>query len=381
MEFPEGLSRKLSAREKNGTLRTLQTREGLIDFFSNDYLGFASQQILNEENTVTQLPGSSSEFLQGGSTGSRLISGNSPAHEELEEALANYFRADAALLFNSGYDANLGLLSAVLQRQDTIFFDRLSHASIRDGISLSTATAYGFDHNDLEDLRKKLSRARSTEGQSYVIVESVYSMDGDESPLEELVELCREENLHLIVDEAHSTGILGPEGSGMTVAMDLQNEVFARVHTFGKALGCHGAAVLGSSDLKSYLVNFARSFIYTTALPPREASRINKSLDRLRHTDQREKLRQNIEMFRNEMNALNLAAYFIPSRSPIQSFLLPDAAKADVIRKSLEDQKLGAKIIFSPTVPSGQERIRICIHSFNTSDEIRRILQLLSTFV
>ena len=167
----------------------------------------------------------------------------------------------------------------------------------------------------------------------------------------------------------------------MTVALGLQNEVFARVHTFGKALGCHGAAVMGSKDLKSYLVNFARSFIYTTALPPREALRINRSLEKLRHTEQREKLRQNIEMFRNEMNALNLGAYFIPSHSPIQSFLLPDKAKADEIRKRLDEEKMGAKIIFSPTVPKGQERIRICIHSFNTSDQIRTILQLLSTFV
>lgn len=377
MKFPEGLSRKLSARINDGTLRNLQTREGLIDFFSNDYLGFASDQSIDPETGGQDL------FLlqQNGSTGSRLISGNSRAHEELELALADVFRADSALLFNSGYDANIGLLSAVLQRQDSVFFDRLSHASIRDGISLSQASSFGFEHNDLDDLVKKVGKGRSKSGQNYVIVESVYSMDGDEAPLQELSEYCRSENLYLIVDEAHSTGIMGSEGSGLTTSLGLEKEVFARIHTFGKALGCHGAAVLGSEALITYLTNFARSFIYTTAMPPKEALRIIAALQKMKQTEQRDRLRQNIETFLQEMKALNLSSYFIPSRSPIQSFLLPDATQPDGIRQIFAKEKIGAKIIFSPTVPKGQERIRICIHSFNTSAEIRRILQLLSTFV
>ncbi len=377
MKFPEGLSRKLSARINDGTLRNLQTREGLIDFFSNDYLGFASDQSIDPETGGQDL------FLlqQNGSTGSRLISGNSRAHEELELALADVFRADSALLFNSGYDANIGLLSAVLQRQDSVFFDRLSHASIRDGISLSQASSFGFEHNDLDDLVKKVGKGRSKSGQNYVIVESVYSMDGDEAPLQELSEYCRSENLYLIVDEAHSTGIMGSEGSGLTTSLGLEKEVFARIHTFGKALGCHGAAVLGSEALTTYLTNFARSFIYTTAMPPKEALRIIAALQKMKQTEQRDRLRQNIETFLQEMKALNLSSYFIPSRSPIQSFLLPDATQPDGIRQIFAKEKIGAKIIFSPTVPKGQERIRICIHSFNTSAEIRRILQLLSTFV
>jgi 8-amino-7-oxononanoate synthase len=377
MKFPEGLSRKLSTRINKGTLRTLQTREGLVDFFSNDYLGFAS------DPTIDPVPRGQDVSLlqQNGSTGSRLISGNSSAHEELEMALAGFFRAESALLFNSGYDANIGLLSAVLQRQDSVFFDRLSHASIRDGISLSPASSYGFEHNDLNDLIKKVGKGRSKSGQNYVIVESVYSMDGDEAPLQELSEYCRSENLYLIVDEAHSTGILGLDGSGLTTSLGLEQYVFARIHTFGKALGCHGAAVLGSEILRTYLTNFARSFVYTTAMPPREALRIKAALHKLKQTEQRDKLTQNIQTFLQEMQALNLASCFIPSRSPIQSFLLPEASHPDEIMKTFENEKMGAKIIFSPTVPEGQERIRICIHSFNTSAEIRRILQLLSTFV
>jgi len=377
MKFPEGLSRKLSLREQEGMFRVLQTHEGLIDFFSNDYLGFASDPNLDPESAGEGI----SPFQWNGSTGSRLISGNSRAHEELEMALAKFFKAESALIFNSGYDANIGLLSAVLQRQDAVFFDRLSHASIRDGISLSSASAYGFEHNDLDDLKKKISKARSRTGQNYVIVESVYSMDGDEAPLEQLAEFCRSENLYLIVDEAHSTGVMGQDGSGMITLLGLENEVFARIHTFGKALGCHGAAVLGSEFLKKYLINFARSFIYTTALPPREVLRISAALKQLKHSEERDRLSLNIDAFLSEIENLNLTSYFIPSRSPIQSFLLRDSSDPQEIRKVFQEHKMGAKIIFSPTVPKGQERIRICIHSFNTSSEIQRILQLLSTFV
>lgn len=377
MKFPEGLSRKLSLREQEGTFRTLQTSEGLIDFFSNDYLGFASFSNLGPESGGEEI----APFQWNGSTGSRLISGNSKAHEELEMALSQFFRAESALLFNSGYDANLGLLSAVLQRQDAVFFDRLSHASIRDGISLSSASSYGFEHNDLGDLKKKLSKGRSRAGQNYVIVESVYSMDGDEAPLEQLAEFCRSENLYLIVDEAHSTGIMGRDGSGLITSLGLENEVFARIHTFGKALGCHGAAVLGSESLKNFLINFARSFIYTTALPPREVLRISAALQKLQHTKQRDRLRQNIDAFLSGIKNLNLTSHFIPSRSPIQSFLLPEPSDSEKIKKLFQEHRMGAKVIFSPTVPQGQERIRICIHSFNTSSEIQRILQLLSTFV
>ena len=377
MKFPEGLSRKLNLREQEGMFRVLQTSEGLIDFFSNDYLGFASNPNLAPESGGEEI----SPFQWNGSTGSRLISGNSKAHEELEMALAKFFRAESALLFNSGYDANIGLLSAVLQRQDAVFFDRLSHASIRDGISLSSAFSYGFEHNDLGDLKKKISKARSMAGQNYVIVESVYSMDGDEAPLEQLADFCRSENLYLIVDEAHSTGIMGQDGSGMITSLGLENEVFARIHTFGKALGCHGAAVLGSESLKKYLINFARSFIYTTALPPREVLRISAALQQLKHSEQQDRLSLNIDAFLSEIENLNLTSYFIPSRSPIQSFLLPDSSDPEEIKKVFQEHKMGAKIIFPPTVPKGQERIRICIHSFNTSSEIQRILQLLSTFV
>ena len=377
MRFPEGLSRKMSAREQKGTLRALQRHEGLVDFLSNDYLGFASDVFIESRPEGS----ANNSKLKNGSTGSRLISGNSVTHEVLERELKIHFKADSALLFNSGYDANIGLLSAILQRNDSVFFDRLSHASIRDGISLSTASSYGFEHNDLDDLAKKINKGRSKIGHNYVVVESVYSMDGDEAPLKELAEFCQSENLYLVVDEAHATGVFGENGAGLSSSLGLEELVFARIHTFGKAMGCHGAAVLGSEELRDFLINFARSFIYTTALPPREVLTIKASLDELKRTDRIDILQKKIEMFRDEMNALNLSSHFIESRSPIQSFLLNDTSDSEKIKKTLEGEGMGAKIIFPPTVPPGQERIRICIHSFNTSSQIKRILHLLSTFV
>ena len=377
MKFPRSLTQKLRSRIADGTIRSLRSNEVEIDFFSNDYLGFSRNKAIDQKylSSLKELD------FPNGSTGSRLISGNFQIHENTEGDLAVFFQAEAALLFNSGYDANIGLLSALLQRNDSVFFDRLSHASIRDGISLSKANSFGFDHNDLEDLKSKVNKGRSSAGQNYVIVEAVYSMDGDEAPLIELCAYCEENGLYLIVDEAHSTGVYGPEGSGLIVALGLENQVFARLHTFGKALGCHGAAVMGSENLKNYLINFARSFIYTTALPVFEVLRIKASLTALRTTDQRDKLRANIHTFLILAKDFGLRQYFVPSDSPIQSFLLRDRSRADEIMAALHKEKIGSKVIFAPTVPKGQERIRICLHSFNTSDEIRRILQLLSTFV
>ncbi len=377
MKFPEGLSDKMAARSTAGTLRTLKVNEGLIDFFSNDYLGFAASPEIDRKARAL----SKHERLVNGSTGSRLISGNTRAHQELEADLALHFKAEAALLFNSGYDGNLGLLSAVLQRTDTVFFDRLSHASIRDGISLSRAKSYGFEHNDLQDLERKFAKGRSSAGQNYVVVESVYSMDGDEAPLRELTAFCRANGLYLIVDEAHSTGVFGPDGAGIASSLGLESDIWSRGHTLGKALGCHGATVVGSLSLKNYLINFARSFIYTTALPATEALRIRAALQELRATDQRDKLRFVTDAFLRMASETGVDTRLVPSRSPIQSFLLKDKSTARAIMARMQSEKIGSKAIFSPTVPRGQERIRICLHSFNTSEEIQRILQLLSTFV
>ena len=377
MKFPRSLSQKLRSRIADGTIRSLRSNEVEIDFFSNDYLGFSRNKAIDQKcrSSLKELD------FQNGSTGSRLISGNFQIHENTEGDLAVFFQAEAALLFNSGYDANLGLLSAILQRNDCVFYDRLAHASIRDGIQLSKASSFGFDHNDMDDLKKKVKKAKSLSGHNYLVVESVYSMDGDEAPLNELATFCHENDLYLIVDEAHATGVFGKQGRGLVSELGLERMVFARVHTFGKALGCHGAVVLGSEDLRNYLVNFSRSFIYTTAMPPAEVLRIKSAFDELQVTDQMDKLHKIIQVFVSRVSELDLNIHFIKSRSPIQSFTLSDPKRTDEINKVLSYEKIGAKVILAPTVPNGHERIRICLHSFNSSQEVDRILQLLSTFV
>ena len=200
-----------------------------------------------------------------GSGGSRLLAGNYPLIEKLEKSIASFHDAEAGLIFNSGYDANIGLLSCIALKEDTILYDQLIHASLRDGIRLGYAQSFSFEHNNPASLELRLKQAAGT---VYVVTESLFSMDGDLAPLQEMAALCEQYNAKLIVDEAHATGIVGEHGEGLVQHLQLQSKCFARIHTFGKALGVHGAIVLGSSFLRSYLINFSRPFIYTTALPP-----------------------------------------------------------------------------------------------------------------
>ena len=348
------LIHKLSERNKEGTLRSLSCLDGMADFFSNDYLGLASQT-------------SELKVNHSGSTGSRLISGTSIAALGCESFLAQYFNAGAALVFNSGYDANLGFFGSVPQKGDTIIYDQLIHASVRDGIRLSYAKSFSFEHNSINDLEKKLERS---EGTVYVAVESLYSMDGDLAPLKEMANLCMRHKAYLIADEAHAVGVLG---KGLVDELGICELVFARLVTFGKAYGAHGAAILGSLELKDYLINFARSFIYTTALPPSAYDLIRQKCE----VDTRAMqihLQENIDLFRKQMLTENL---FSDARSPIQIIPIGDITKTKVLAEKIQSQGFAVKPIYSPTVPEGEERIRICIHAFNTCDEIEKLSALL----
>ncbi len=375
MNFPSNLIDKLDARHLNNSLRSLPNQKGLIDFASNDYLGFSSDGVIYDQ-VMEEMKSHDPNI---GSTGSRLLSGNFEFHEALELQLAEFFQAEAALLFNSGYDANIGLLSTVPQRGDRVFYDEFSHASIRDGIRLSNAKTFSFKHNDLRDLRNKIERTNA-EGEVYVIVESVYSMDGDSAPLKELADLSDEFGLQLIVDEAHATGVYGSRGQGMVIEQQLESFVFARIHTFGKAVGCHGASVVGSQKLIQYLINFARSFIYTTAMPLYGVLTLKYAILALAETKKRELLERNISFFREITTELKLDKIFIKSTSPIQSLVIASPKRVKDISMKLRAHNFDAKSILSPTVPLGKERIRFCIHSYNTSAEIREVLFLLSTF-
>ncbi|MEE9362515.1 MAG: aminotransferase class I/II-fold pyridoxal phosphate-dependent enzyme [Cellulophaga sp.] len=389
-EFPKKLQNKLGYRVMNNALREMpisdfSLKSSLIDFSSNDYLGFASSeeifkevsQVLNDEN-----------LFQNGATGARLLSGNTCLHIEVETMLSEFYKMESALIFNSGYDANIGFFSSVPQRGDIVFYDGYIHASIRDGIRLGKAKNYKFDHNSLEDLDKVIARSRkgmSKDCEIYVVTESVFSMDGDSPDLVAIAAYCNENSYHLVVDEAHAVGVFGSNGEGLVQELGIQNQVFAQIVTFGKAMGCHGAAILGSVSLKSFLVNFARSFIYTTALPPHSLATIKVAYTCLSSNSdgeqKRRKLHENITYFKEQLKELNLNSYFIESNSSIHCCIVSGNEKVKNIAKELEKKGFVIMPILSPTVAEGEERLRFCIHTYNTKDEIRLLLNFLTELI
>jgi 8-amino-7-oxononanoate synthase len=362
---------KLEDRKNAGNYRTLKAETGLIDFCSNDYLGFARSSVLkaniDDEVTLTHL-------ILNGSTGSRLLTGNSAYAEELEKQIAAIHHCAAGLIFNSGYDANLGLFSSLPQRGDTIITDELIHASIIDGTRLSYANRYTFRHNDLDSLEDKLKQAK---GNCYVVIESIYSMDGDASPIADILNITEKYNAALIVDEAHAVGVYK---YGL-IDQTLSNRVFARIVTFGKALGCHGAIVLGSHLLRNFLINFARSFIYTTAPPLHHFASIKMAYKHLADTDKEIKvLKNNIRLFKEQIMS-KTDCPLINSDSAIQCMVLKSNVKAKTLALNLQNCGFDVRAILSPTIPVGSERIRICLHSFNTENEIMLLTENINKFI
>lgn len=373
------LSERLAIHQRNGLLRQLKVADQVIDFCSNDYLGFSRSPELNQ--LIHQANIDQAE-TRNGATGSRLLAGQTLLAQELEEALARFYQTEAALVFNSGYDANLGLLACLPRAGDTLLTDELIHASMIDGARLSYATRHRFRHNDLTDVEANLKTAResSQKGQVFVAVESVYSMDGDIAPLRELVDLCERYGAALLVDEAHATGLYGPDGEGLVVAMGLQHRVLARVHTFGKALGVHGAAVVGPAALRDYLINFARTFIYTTALPAHSLLAIQCAHQyRKNHAETQVQLQKQLAYFRQSVNHILPNTTWTDSQSPIQCLILPGNDLARQVAHEAQRVGLDVRAILSPTVPAGQERLRLCIHAFNTTEEVDQLVAILRT--
>jgi 8-amino-7-oxononanoate synthase len=375
MEFPQNLQHKLDVRLNDKALRKLSGPILQVDFSSNDYLGFAqsrsildlSHQLLFDKNILTN-----------GATGSRLISGNHQLYSEAEELLAQFHQTESALIFNSGYDANVGFFSSVPQRSDIVLYDELCHASIRDGIRLGTAKSFKFFHNDIGHLSELIQKHKSADN-IYIVTESVFSMDGDSPDLSELVQLSIKNNCYAVIDEAHALGVFGNRGIGLVQQLNLQNDVFARIMTFGKGLGCHGAAIVGSSQLTNYLINFARSFIYTTGLPPHSIATIITAYQLLRsNSDAQEQVLNNILHFSRQKNSIGLKQIFVRSKSAIQSAIIPGNEKVQGVAANLQQRGFDVKAILSPTVPEGQERLRFCLHSYNTTEEISNVLAALS---
>ncbi|MBX9851047.1 MAG: 8-amino-7-oxononanoate synthase [Cytophagaceae bacterium] len=365
------LLQKLEERKKEGNLRSLSVHNNLIDFFSNDYLGLARNKELAAliHQKHTDIPGN-----LNGATVSRLLSGNSEYFEETERKLAGVFKAEKCLIFNSGYNANLSILSSVPQKGDTIIYDELIHASLKEGARLSFASRFPFKHNDLYDLEQKIKKAQ---GDCYVVVESVYSMDGDCSPLKEIIQLCEKHGAFLILDEAHTTGIWGKGGNGLACETGLYNNIFARIYTFGKAMGIHGACIAGSSSLIEYLINFARPFIYTTALPPHSLSSIQAAFDFIKANNKiSDSLFQRIALFKNQCkNILQDQSLLIESESPIQVFKASGNKNANDMADFLSQKGFDVRAILSPTVKEGEERLRICLHVYNTEEEIKKLVE------
>jgi 8-amino-7-oxononanoate synthase len=354
------LHKKLEERAAVNALRTLKINDGLVDFCSNDYLGLA------KKNKIAP-------HLTHGSTGSRLLAGNYVLIEHAEKKIAAFHEATAALIFNSGYDANIGLLSCVPQKGDCILYDELSHASIRDGIRLSFARSFSFRHNNVSDLEKKL---QSASGEIFVVTESVFSMDGDIAPLEQVVFLCKKYKANLIVDEAHAIGVVGNRGEGVCQHLQLHTNCFARVYTYGKAPGVHGAAITGSKALIQYLINFCRSFIYTTALPPASVAAIINAYENFAVMQPQ---RLHLQALGNLFQQTIMKYEKLPSITPIQAVIVPGNEEVKKIAETVQQHGFDVRPILYPTVQKGSERLRIILHAFNSETELKDLLNLLQT--
>jgi 8-amino-7-oxononanoate synthase len=369
---------KVLARSLEGNLlRNLSTKREGIDFCSNDYLGLARSGTLRD-HIRKQLDAWGD--IPHGATGSRLISGNYALAESLEQELADFHGARAGLLFGSGFAANTGLWSSVAVAGDCLLMDELIHASSIDGARLSKADRLTFRHNDTADLCRKLDQVRNrARGNIFIGIESLYSMDGDRAPLETIAEIAASAGAGLIVDEAHSNGISGRHGRGMVSEAGLEDEVFARVHTFGKGIGLHGAVVLGSETLKSYLVNFARPFIFSTGpshdhlLKIRAAYRLLPELDATR-----EHLFSRVQHFRRVVKTSS--QQWLDSDTWVQSVMIPGEPEVLAVAEFLEERGFWVKAIRAPSIAAGSERIRICLHAFNTREEIEGLVAALDQF-
>jgi 8-amino-7-oxononanoate synthase len=370
------LHKKINERKEQNSFRKLRLSEKeMIDFCSNDYLGMVKNDLLKACHN------SELRYVYG-STGSRLLTGNNQLIEDTEKFIANFHNAEAALVFNSGYDANIGLLSSVPQRGDIVLYDYLSHASIRDGVRLSLAQSFSFQHNDPDDLESKLKKMQAATWKNiFIITESIFSMDGDLCPLAELITLSKKYNAHLIIDEAHATGVIGEKGEGLVQMLGLESNIFARIHTFGKACGVHGAVVLGSNTLRDYLINFARSFIYSTALPEQTIAHIKSSYELFPSMNkERIELHQLVKNFQSSFSSLQPGTnniQYLKSGTPIQGIIIPGNEEVKKKAKDLQENNLDIRAILYPTVPKGQERLRVVLHSFNTENELKLLFQCL----
>lgn len=374
----EILSQRLRKRFAENSFRTLRPADfSKADFSSNDYLGFArSGKLADLCNAAWAGIHTKGEARFLGSGGSRLLSGDSAYAHEVEAAIAAFFGSDAALVFNSGYTANLSLFSALPSRSGMVIYDDFIHASVRDGIRMSGCRSWSFRHNDLDHLEELLIKAPA---EKWVVAETIYSMDGDSPDLKKLIEMCEYYNAAVILDEAHSGGVYGEHGAGLCEQLGLEKRVLARLFTFGKAFGTHGAAVCGSHTLVNYLINFARPFIYSTALPMHDLSAIRCSLQHAQEAEQaRTDLKRMVDYFRAAVSESTLQPKLIASETSIQGIIIPGNSEVRSVAEACQSAGLDVRPVLSPTVKAGSERLRIILHSYNTTAEIDRLIATVS---
>lgn len=413
---------QIAKRRQNGSLRTQLPISSLPsgsewDFSSNDYLGLAQCQKQNRlvdalYQEQEQLKGDSDHGVRLGATGSRLLSGDSLYARNLEEWLAKVHQRPTATIFNSGYDANLSILSSTVLPGDLIILDELCHNSLLMGVRMSRQRVFRtFTHNNVEALQRILKDHRLSHKCCLIVVESVYSMDGDVAPLKEILDLAARYGAQVIVDEAHGLGIYGrtnshqldltakdyptnqPKlvttnvkgGTGVLAALELEHHpaLLCSVHTFGKAAGCHGAIICGSQVLRDFLWNYARPFVYSTSLPLHSLVTIKASymtMTEARGDILRAQTFRWVKLFRDIMeHALSAASSVVtlwPSPSPIQALVMGDNDTClEFCRRMLDRFKIRLYPIRAPTVPLGQERVRLILHAHNTEHQVRRLCQ------
>ena len=345
----------------------------MLNLSSNDYLGLSSRQDLRDE-FIEQLQESGLPFS---SSSSRLLTGNFMVYTELEELMANRFGREAALLFNSGYHANSGILPAVTDNRSLILADKLVHASIVDGIGLSKARCIRYRHNDYEQLERLVSESASQYEAVFIVTESIFSMDGDECDLPRLVALKKHyPNIYLYVDEAHAFGVRGQCGLGCAEEQDVIKEIDFLVGTFGKAAASVGAFVICSDEMKRYLVNKMRTLIFTTALPPVNLEWtlfiIDKIVDMQSHREHLEAIGHKV---RQALNPLNGA---IVSSSHIVPFVLGETERTVQTALKLQHEGFYLLPVRPPTVPQGTSRLRISLSAGHTDTEIDRLIHTLT---
>lgn len=372
MNFHERIQHSLQKRKLEGILRSLNPIQRGIDFYSNDYLGYS--------RIIPKIKNKKKYFISSGSTGSRLISGNYTEIIQLEKRIAELHKAEESLLFSSGYLANFALLSTLPTRHDLILFDELCHASLIDGIHFSRARHFSFKHNRIDILSELLKKHHKNFENVFVVMESLYSMDGDYCPLRAVVECLKTyPNAYLILDEAHALGTSDVYPLGLSVGMEEDKKIVARIFTYGKALGCAGAAVVTSMDVKEYLINFCRPFIYSTAPSPELTASINTGYDLLMEKKNINELINVIKFFKEEFQGEGNVRI---RSGPIQVLMCESNDKlAKALIDKFSENKILCKYIKYPTVPKGMERFRITIHSFNTENDIKKIKKCLSVIL